>query len=106
MSFFDLFKFVVRIRTSNSGFFCSLVPHSKCGAFLCKISSDPAGCKPSFSVLPILYPFRSSLFLVRELKRTGYHVSVVPFLFLFLRSSLAAFILRLKARKAAKAKWK
>ena len=105
-NFFDAFKWVVSLPSKPAGFFVPICPPAPLGNYLARIYSDPDGCHPGFSDLPVLYPGRSARFLVKGLRRVGYNARRVPFFFLLVRSAVAAFTARLKARAASKAKWK
>lgn len=101
-----LFQFAVKLKCNPSGFFVPLTPYAPLGVYLCKIQSDPAGCKPGFSDVPSCFPLSSALVLARELRRAGYAASVFPFSVLMAVQVLVAFVRRRKARRADKAVWK
>ena len=102
MRLLDCFKFVVCLRAKYSGFFVS------CGfGYLHGLVNSDQGVFPLFDESdPILYPLDSSWFVARELRRVGYNAHCVPYVFLMVKAALRAFLSRLKARRAAKAKWK
>ena len=106
MNILDSLKWVVKLPSKRSGFFVPICPPSPLGNYLIQIKADPHGCRPEFSDVPALYPFGSALFLARELRRVGYNASMIPFAILMVRDALRGFLSRLKARRAAKAKWK
>ena len=101
-----ILSWVVRLDAGNYRFFTTC---AKPG-FLSSLSLRDDGLTktvlPCFGDDPILYGFRSACFLVRELRRTGYNVSAVPYAILMLKDAAKAFLRRRAAKAAARAKWR
>lgn len=90
-----LFHFIVRLKYQKTGFFA---PPSDPG-YLNRIVATENNMIPCFGNDPITYQWRSAAFLVRELRRAGYNVRYVPYIFFAIKK-------RLETVMAARAKWK
>lgn len=97
-----IFSWVVCLDAEDAGFF---MPCTVPG-YLSQLAMLDDGILPAFGDKPILYPFRSACFLVRELRRSGYNVSGVPYAWLMLKAGLRAWKARKAAKAAARAKWR
>lgn len=98
-----IFSWVVCLDAEDAGF---LAVPCRTG-YLERLELGEQGrVKPIYGDKPILYPFRSACFLVRELRRSGYNVSGVPYAWLMLKAGLRAWKARKAAKAAARAKWR
>lgn len=99
----NILKFVVCSKVNSIGLFPSCINDG----YLCRFSNNSFGIAPEFnSSEPVLFRFSHARFLSRELRRSGYFVSVSPYLFVVFKQCFVKLRLSFNERLNARKKWR
>lgn len=95
----NLFKFVVVNNAKSVGLF----PVVCDGGYFAEWSSNAETIVPCFGSSPLLFRYSHAKFMVRELRRAGFYVSMKPYIGVMIKDALANA--RKDDRKAEKDLW-
>lgn len=97
---FKCFKFVVVSSSRSIGLFPVVTAP---GLFM---HWDRDAFRAVFGDTPVLYRLSHAQFMVRELRRSGYYVSVRPYVLYMLRDALLSLRSRLIRRRDSSSAWR
>lgn len=93
-------KFVVASNAKSVGLFPVVAPPGLYAGW------DRETLRASFDDEPVLFRLSHARFIVREMRRAGYYVSLRPYVLVMLRGLVLCIRSRLVRRRAAKDAWR
>ncbi len=99
----NIFKFVVSSRAKSIGLFPACVN----AGFLCEFDMGSFGVVPVFNDgEPVLFKLSHARFISRELRRSGFCVTVFPYLLVVIKRLILKVKCRIEEKSKIKKKWR